>query len=45
MREMEVMKFRGSKMFTWETDSAMRAEEVRYEWKIKWSGNQRGVGF
>lgn len=31
----EVMKFRGSKMFTWETDSAMRAEEVRYEWKIK----------
>ena len=27
----EVMKFRGSKMFTWETDSAMRAEEVRYE--------------
>lgn len=31
----EVMKFRGSKMFTWETDSAMRADEVRYEWKIK----------
>lgn len=31
----EVMEFRGSKMFTWETDSAMRAEEVRYEWKIK----------
>lgn len=31
----EVMKFRGSQMFTWETDSAMRAEEVRYEWKIK----------
>ena len=31
----EVMKFRGSKMFTWETDSAMLAEEVRYEWKIK----------
>ena len=31
----EVRKFRGSKMFTWETDSAMRAEEVRYEWKIK----------
>ena len=31
----EVMKFRGSKMFMWETDSAMRAEEVRYEWKIK----------
>ena len=31
----EVMKFRGSQMFTWETDSAMRADEVRYEWKIK----------
>ena len=31
----EVMEFRGSKMFTWETDSAMRADEVRYEWKIK----------
>ena len=31
----EVMKFRGSKMFTWETDSAMRAEEWRFEWKIK----------
>lgn len=33
--EGEVMEFRGSKMFTWETDSAMRADEVRYEWKIK----------
>lgn len=32
--EGEVMKFRGSKMFTWEADSAIRAEEVRYEWKI-----------
>lgn len=31
----EVMEFRGSQMFTWETDSAMRADEVRYEWKIK----------
>ncbi len=32
--EGEMMKFRGSQMFTWKTDSAMRAEEVRYEWKI-----------
>ena len=32
--EGEVMKFRGSKMFTWEADSVIRAEEVRYEWKI-----------
>ncbi len=32
--ENEMMKFRGSRMFTWEADSAMRAEEVRYEWKL-----------
>lgn len=30
----EVMKFRGSQMFRWDADSATRAEEVRYEWKI-----------
>lgn len=30
----EVMKFLGSSMFRWEGDSAARAAEVRYEWKI-----------
>lgn len=30
----EMMRFRGSSMFRWEVDSASRAQEVRYEWKI-----------
>lgn len=30
----EVMVFKGSSMFKWEGDSATRANEVRYEWKI-----------
>lgn len=32
--EGEMMKFLGSSMFKWEGDSATRAAEVRYEWKI-----------
>lgn len=32
--EGEVMTFKGSSMFKWEGDSATRANEVRYEWKI-----------
>lgn len=32
--EGEVMKFNGSSMFKWDGDSANRAKEVRYEWKI-----------
>lgn len=30
----ETMVFHGSRMFTWGSDSAARAKEVRYEWKI-----------
>ena len=32
--EGEIMKFNGSSMFKWGGDSATRAREVRYEWKI-----------
>ena len=34
-REGEIMKFRGHKAFKWETDSAQREKEVRYEWTLK----------
>lgn len=34
-KEGEVMEFRGHKAFKWETDSAQREKEVRYEWRIK----------
>lgn len=30
----ETMVFHGSHMFTWGSDSAARAKEVRYEWKL-----------
>lgn len=34
-KEGEIMEFRGHKAFKWETDSAQREKEVRYEWVLK----------